>query len=257
MAIENFKKSLGKVLAHEGGYIDHPRDPGGATNYGITRKTLETWLGRPVSKTQVRNLDMVTVRRIYKAKYWDVVKGDRLPTGLDYVTFDAAVNSGPRRGAKWTQKAVGTKVDGKVGPKTIKAAVLADRIPAIQKACKYRLGFVRGLRTFDVFGRGWTRRIASVEAAAVNMVAVRSQDDTMRVLREQRDKAATASSRATQGTTGTVATAPASYAGLDLTMVELFGVIGIIAVAALIIASRAKHNNDRVKAYNQIIGEES
>jgi lysozyme family protein len=255
MAIDNFKPSLRETLKHEGGYVDHPRDPGGATNYGITHKTLASWLGRPVTKSEVKNISMSTVQAIYKRKYWDVVKGDSLPAGLDYVTFDAGVNSGPSRGARWTQRAVGAAADGKIGRKTIQASLSAPTIPAIKKACANRLGFVRSLRTFDVFGRGWTRRIAHVEAVAVKMAAAGSQGDTGQLLTGERDKARQAAKRATQGATGTVAAGPASAVGLDLTTLELFGLIGIIVIVAIIIASKAKHNKDRAKAYDQVIGE--
>ena len=85
------------VLASEGGYVNHPRDPGKATNMGITIATLRAWRGRPVTNADVRDLSQEEALQIYKAQYWDTVRADQLPLGLDYLTFDYGVNSGPGR----------------------------------------------------------------------------------------------------------------------------------------------------------------
>lgn len=169
MARRNYNAIMDHVFEFEGGYVDHPRDPGGATNMGITRATLEHWLGRHVTKQEVRDLSKDTARRIYRANYWNKVCGDELPGGLDLVAMDAAVNSGPSRGAKWIQQALGVSVDGAIGPVTIKAAMESDVPATIQKACDARRSFLRGLRTYDAFGRGWERRVNSVEHRAKEM----------------------------------------------------------------------------------------
>lgn len=168
---DNFEACLSHVLQSEGGYVDHPSDPGGATNMGITIATLRTWRGRSVTKADVKALTRAEAAAIYRKNYWDAVRGDDLPRGLDLVAFDAAVNSGVSRGAKWLQSALGVPADGKVGPKTIAAANAAHNDAVIDRACDLRLGFLRQLGTWKTFGKGWTRRVESVREAASKMAA--------------------------------------------------------------------------------------
>ena len=168
---DNFEACLAHVLQSEGGYVDHPSDPGGATNMGITIATLRTWRGRSVTKADVKALTRAEAAAIYRKNYWDAVRGDDLPRGLDLVAFDAAVNSGVSRGAKWLQTALGVPADGKVGPKTIAAANAAHKDAVIDRACELRLGFLRQLGTWKTFGKGWTRRVESVREAASKMAA--------------------------------------------------------------------------------------
>lgn len=160
----NFDKSLQKVLRHEGGYVNHPADPGGMTNLGVTKRVWEEWVGHTVSEQTMRSLTPAMVAPLYKAKYWDKIKGDALPDGVDLIVFDAAVNSGPGRAAKWLQAVVGAVVDGDVGPNTLKAVAafpVDDLIHAYQAK---RLEFLKGLPTWGVFGKGWGRRVAEVTA---------------------------------------------------------------------------------------------
>ena len=99
MTAANFDRALTAVLRHEGGYVDHPSDPGGATNLGVTRATLAQWRGRAVSKAEVKALTRAEAAKIYRALYWDEIAGDALPAGLDFAVFDYCVNSGPGRAA--------------------------------------------------------------------------------------------------------------------------------------------------------------
>lgn len=164
---ENLRRSLEQILRHEGGYVDHPRDPGGATNMGITFATLQAWRGKKITKADVQALPMSEARDIYAANYAAPIRFDDLPSGLDHVTLDASVNSGIGRGPKWTQAALGVAADGKVGPKTI-AAARGCNVPAtIERACALRMGFLRGLKIWSTFGRGWSRRVADVEGFAM------------------------------------------------------------------------------------------
>src|SRR5210317_647446 len=118
----NFFKSLEMVLHHEGGFVSHPEDPGGATNKGITHKTYADFLGRPLEDvSELKNIPDEHVQQIYKNGYWDKVRGDELPGGVDFCVFDWAVNSGPGRAAKALQKAVMVTQDGAIGPKTLAA----------------------------------------------------------------------------------------------------------------------------------------
>ncbi|TRW94941.1 hypothetical protein FNJ84_17770 [Paracoccus sp. M683] len=166
---DNFDRCLRAVLAHESGWADHPSDPGGATMKGITIGTYRAWKGRTVSKTELRNISDAEVSEIYRKNYWDNVRGDDLPSGLDLVAFDAAVNSGVSRGAKWLQGAVGAAADGAVGPNTVSAARAADPFRAVNAACDARLQFLHRLKTWPTFGKGWSRRVAEVREMALSM----------------------------------------------------------------------------------------
>lgn len=172
----NFERSLSAVLAHEGGYVDHPKDPGGATNMGITHKTLALW--RKVTpywdlpKSEIKALKRSEAAAIYRANYWDKIKGDDLPSGLDYAVMDYAVNSGPGRAAKALQRLVGVAEDGQIGPDTLRevAAVHPDNLASLIAAyCDGRMAFLRGLPTFPTFGKGWTSRVTGVRKLALEM----------------------------------------------------------------------------------------
>ena len=166
---ENFERCLTEVLRHEGLWSDHPKDPGGATMKGVTIGTFAQFKGRKVTKAELRAISDEDLRAIYRRKYWDVVKGDDLPSGLDFVAFDAAVNSGPSRGAKWLQQALGVTADGKVGPATLAAARATYAPAAIERAIGFRLAFLQRLKTWPTFGRGWGRRVEEVRVKALAM----------------------------------------------------------------------------------------
>lgn len=167
----NFAEALQKVLHHEGGFVNHPADPGGMTNLGVTKKVWEEWVGHPVDEKQMRALTPADVASMYKTKYWDKVKGDELPTGVDYAVFDAAVNSGPGRAAKWLQACVGVEQDGGIGPKTLAAVAAVDPAVLVEDYAKRRLSFLMDLPHWGTFGKGWTRRVADVQTVATSMTA--------------------------------------------------------------------------------------
>lgn len=166
----NFDACLAQTLKYEGGYVDHPADPGGATNMGITLATLRAWRGKPVSKADVRFLTKMEAGEIYRNKYWNAVRGDDLPRGIDLAVFDWAVNSGPVAAIKALQKAVGTTPDGYIGAVTIREVCKKDSAALIKTLCDKRGSFFQSLKTFRVFGRGWMRRVAEVRNAALKMV---------------------------------------------------------------------------------------
>jgi len=155
----NFASSLAHVLKHEGGWADHPRDPGGATMKGVTLATYSDWLGRQATKDELRAISDEHLRTIYKARFWDAVRGDELPSGVDYVVFDMAVNSGPGRATRMLQAAVGVTPDGAIGPKTLAAVQAQDPAALIAAFQRSRQHFLEALPTFDAFGKGWTRRV--------------------------------------------------------------------------------------------------
>ena len=169
----NFDFALKELLKHEGGYVNHPADPGGRTNLGVTQKVYEEWVGYPVSEKIMRGLTPDHVRALYRVKYWDAVKGDELPDGLDLCVFDFGVNAGPSRAKRYLQMLVGAKPDGIIGPNTMQA--LKDKASAvgakelIRGYSDLRHKYYRKLRHFKTFGRGWTRRVNEVEEAALHM----------------------------------------------------------------------------------------
>ena len=169
----NFDFALKELLKHEGGYVNHPADPGGRTNLGVTQKVYEEWVGYPVSEKIMRGLTPDHVRALYRVKYWDRVKGDELPDGLDLCVFDFGVNAGPSRAKRYLQMLVGAKPDGIIGPNTMQA--LKDKASAVgakelvRGYSDLRHQYYRKLRHFKTFGRGWTRRVNEVEEAALHM----------------------------------------------------------------------------------------
>jgi lysozyme family protein len=167
----NFERCLAEVLKHEGGWADHPEDPGGATMKGVTIGTFAQFKGRKVTKDELRKISDADLRAIYRRKYWDVVRGDDLPAGLDLVAFDGAVNSGPSRGARWLQMGIGATADGKVGPLTIDRARAVNAASAIEAATIARLTFLRGLKHWPTFGKGWQSRVNDVRSVALGMAA--------------------------------------------------------------------------------------
>ena len=161
-----FSEALEVILHHEGGYVNHPKDPGGETNLGVTKRVYEDFGGEKEMKELVKE----DVEPIYKKNYWDRVKGDDLPEGLDLCIFDFAVNAGPGRAAKFIQRLVNTTVDGGIGPNTLKC--INDHVEqygvstTIDQYQSARHNYYQGLSTFETFGRGWTRRVDEVTEKA-------------------------------------------------------------------------------------------
>jgi lysozyme family protein len=166
----NFDACLTHTLKYEGGYVDHPADPGGATNLGITLATLRAWRDKPVSKVDVRALTKSEAGAIYRNKYWNAVRGDDLPKGVDLVVFDWGVNSGPNAAIKALQKVVGVTPDGYIGAVTLREVAKANPATLIKTLCDRRGSFFQSLKTFKVFGRGWMRRVTEVRTAALKMI---------------------------------------------------------------------------------------
>mgnify|MGYP003653920575 FL=1 len=167
---ENFDKCLEMLLHHEGGFVNHPRDPGGMTNHGVTRMVYEKWVGRKMSEQDMRDLTPKDVAPIYKEEYWKRCKCDDLPSGVDWCVFDWAVNSGVGRSAKALQGIIGATQDGGIGPKTLKLIAEHEPRELIEKMHDKRQGFYEGLKTFDAFGKGWTRRNKETKESALELL---------------------------------------------------------------------------------------
>jgi len=151
-----FDEALKQVLRHEGGFVDHASDPGGATNYGITERVAR----QHGYSGDMRNLPISMAAAIYRKSYWNPCRCDDLPEDCRFDVFDAAVNSGVTRASIWLQDVVGTASDGKIGPITVKAASQYDGQLIGRRLTAKRLQFMTQLSTWPTFGRGWARRIA-------------------------------------------------------------------------------------------------
>ena len=167
----NYDKCLETILHHEGGYVNHPKDPGGETNLGVTKRV---YLEHGGTK-DMKDLLVEDVAPIYKKGYWDKMKGDELPSGLDLCVFDFGVNAGPGRSAKYLQTMIGTVADGGIGPNTL--AKLKEYVEkhGIEKSIEdfqgARQDYYEKLSTFATFGRGWTRRVDETTELALSMVS--------------------------------------------------------------------------------------
>jgi lysozyme family protein len=163
-----FAICLKRVLKHEGGNDDDPRDPGGRTSRGITAETWANWRAtHPGLPADVWQAPQSEVEAIYLEKYWQPLWADQLPVGVDYAVFDFGVNSGISRSAKFLQEIVESAVDGEVGPNTIAATKAADPEEVINALCDNRMFFLKGLSAWGTFGNGWTNRVNDVRRDAL------------------------------------------------------------------------------------------
>jgi lysozyme family protein len=167
----NWQKSFEMMLASEGGYVNHPSDPGGMTNLGVTKRVWEEWTGRESNEAEMRALTPELVETLYKVRFWDACRCDEMPSGIDYLVFDFAVNAGPSRSAKILQTAVGVPADGVIGPVTLAAVKAQDPDWLIEKFSQAKEDFYRSLGTFETFGKGWLDRIEQVKVKSISMLA--------------------------------------------------------------------------------------
>ena len=169
--IHNYEKCLELILHHEGGYVNHPKDPGGETNMGVTKRVYEEWGGTK----DMKDLTFEDVAPIYKKNYWDRVKGDDLSSGLDLCIFDFGVNAGTGRAAKFIQKMIGVTADGGIGPQTLRAlGIYEEEVGGVAEVIKEyqirRQEYYESLSTFKTFGRGWTRRVNETTQSALKLI---------------------------------------------------------------------------------------
>ncbi len=166
---DNWEMAFAAVLKQEGGYVNHPKDPGGRTNLGVTQRAWEEYVDRDVTEAEMRALTPEIVKPFYKTKYWDKIRGDELPSGVDYAAYDLAVNSGVGRAAKYLQQIAGVPADGIIGPKSMEAILSCNPEETVDALCDMRLDFLQRLPTWDTFGKGWGRRVEEVKAKASAM----------------------------------------------------------------------------------------
>ena len=170
MAASSYDEALRRVLVHEGGYVNHPSDPGGPTNHGITLAAYAAFKGHAVTAADVRAMPLADAKAIYRAKYWERLRCDDLGPGLDYAVFDYGVNSGVGRAAKVLQRLVGHPADGQLTDSVLAAVNARGSANLIACVCDERLAFLQRLKTWPVFGAGWRRRVEEVRAAGLAMV---------------------------------------------------------------------------------------
>lgn len=175
MAAGNASRAIELILGHEGGYVNDPRDPGGATNKGITIGTFRRYIKPTGTVDDLKALTTEQAVHVYRRQYWDRVSADALPTGVDYAVADFAVNSGPDRAARYLQAILKVPVDAKIGPKTIAAAKGKPAAFVVNRLCDDRLAFMQridGGQMWKVYGRGWQRRVDEVRAVALQWADV-------------------------------------------------------------------------------------
>ncbi|MFT4163422.1 glycoside hydrolase family 108 protein [Shinella sp.] len=256
-----YARAMRGIRISEGGYSNHPRDPGGATNFGIIQTVYDAFRkSNGMSQQSVRLISEAEVNEIYKAQYADKVRYDELPAGIDYATLDGAVNSGVSRGTKWLQSALSVSSDGKIGSQTIAAAGKADAIVIVKSMCAKRMSFLRGLSIFSTFGKGWTSRVARVEAESVSMameargisakslpIALKTESDHAAASSKSASTAAKGSGAGAAGSTTATAADWSNLAGIESML--LIGATAALVVLAIYLIHRSRVQKERAAAY--------
>lgn len=245
----NFANCLPFTLKYEGAYSSNRKDPGnwtgGKVGVGTFKGTKYGIAAHSYPHLDIKNLTLDDVKPIYEKNYWRPIQGDSLPLGIDLATFDSGVMSGPARGAKWLQAALGVKQDGVVGSNTLAKARVSDATDIVKKICAKRTGFVQSLKTFVTFGKGWTTRIAACEAQALKMVVVATSTAAAAKVVLQTE-AKTASTKAKQQASGAAATGAGgtgSYAVSDQVAHWITAGVIIGAVALVVYLVWRSHVN--------------
>lgn len=235
----NFQRALKFTLGFEGGYVNHPDDPGAHTYKGVTLTTLRRYKpGATVADLKALSNDLL--EQIYRDGYWKEVRGDTLAAGVDGATFDYAVNSGPA--AAW---------------KSLVAVIGGPDHETVKKLCKRRLSIYQAFKHWKTFGKGWTNRITAGEALWVKW-ALAAQNDAAVVKQQLDDEASAAKKKAANQNVG--GTAGAGSGGAAATQIDPASVdaisgllLGGMLVAGVALVAflfwRAKLNHQRAKAY--------
>jgi lysozyme family protein len=190
MPASSYDEALRRLLAHEGGYSNHPSDPGGPTNFGITIADYRRYVKPNATAADVKGMNVAEAKAIYRAKYWNTLRCDDIAPGLDYAVFDYGVNSGPARVVKVLQRLVGRQDPASaIDQATLGLLRARDAKALIAAVCDERLAFLRRLKTWPVFGTGWARRVAEVRAAALASAGRQNAMPRARTLGDARDPA--------------------------------------------------------------------
>lgn len=234
MAAASYDQALTRLLRDEGGYTDHPSDPGGPTNFGITLNDARRYWKGNATADDVRAMPQSVARKIYRERYWNTMRCDELPAGVDYAVFDYGVNSGVGRAGKVLRRVL--KLSDRTSAITDDViAATATRAPGdlVVEICNERLAFLKALKTFPVFGRGWTKRVNGVRVAALAMVQGGPSAPVARVSEVLPGKAVVpAAIPAAQASAGAVIAAGAATAAAT----SRLEVAAIVAAAAAVTA---------------------
>ncbi|WP_316235054.1 MULTISPECIES: glycoside hydrolase family 108 protein [unclassified Bradyrhizobium] len=239
MTASNREAAISKTLQYEGGYTNDPRDPGGATNWGITIADARHYWKPDATSADVKAMPKEVAIDIYRQKYWAKIDCDNRPTGPDFVDFDYSVNSGTGHV---------TKLRAKLDP------LCLTPVDYVKRACAERLAFLRSLKTFAYFGKGWSKRVADVEATGVRMATAHAGQPVDQHLQKEADAAAKKAAAHAGGAigtvvaTGTVVAAAPSHHWLGLALLGL----GAFLIAAEFL-HRALHHNNRATAYTEAL----
>lgn len=218
-----YNACLARLKIHEGGYTNDPRDPGGPTNWGVTIEDVRAYVKPGATAADVKALTWEQACVIYKARYWDALRCDALPAGVDYAVFDYGVNSGVGRAGRVLRRCLHLSGEtSHVSDEVITAAARADARQLVTAICDERLAFLRSLKTWDVFGRGWGARVADVKQAALAMAAAPAA------------KASTTHRAAIAGAAGASAGGTAHAAGLPLWSVVAVTLLAALAAAVAV-----------------------
>jgi lysozyme family protein len=244
----NFRRSLEIVLKHEGGFVNLKADPGGATNMGITIGTFRKYIKPGGTVEDLKKLTREQAAICYRKKYWDAISGAELPDGVDLVVFDFAVNSGPDRAAKYLQAIVGVPEDGKIGPATLKAVRGRMHAGIINLYSDKRLAFLKGLKTWPTFGKGWAARVKATRIDALDMATrptpenpaiiekkVIEEKPVVPVAVDTQVKQKTNQSGWLIGIFGSIGTALTGLFGQDWQTVVAVGGVAIVALVLLLL----------------------
>lgn len=252
MTASNFDRALSLVLQYEGGFTDDRRDPGnwtgGKVGVGQLKGTKKGIAASSFPHLDIKNLTDAQIAEIYRAKYWNRVRGDELPSGIDLSTMDGGVNSGPARSVRWLQAVLGETQDGAVGPITLDAARKADAPKTIKAHCGKRLGFVQSLAIWNTFGKGWSRRIANVEATALSWVLTKAE------LEVEAKKAADQATKQGGGAVVVAGGGVTDQAG-GITGLPLWAVALLVGAVVAVLITRIVINRQRADALGKVAKE--
>ena len=165
----NFKQCLALVLKSEGGFVNHPSDPGGMTNLGVTKRVWEEYTGHEADEKIMRGLTPEKVAPLYEQRYWRPCYGEVLPRGLDFLCFSFGINAGCGRSVKLLQQSLGVVSDGIIGPRVMQNIRESNVTDIIKVFSESRREYYRTLKQFPIFGRGWIARTDKEEQEGLQM----------------------------------------------------------------------------------------
>jgi lysozyme family protein len=250
MASSTYDEALRRLLVHEGGYTNHPSDPGGPTNFGITIGDYRRYVKPDATADDIRAMRIDDAKAIYRSKYWNALRCDALPAGLDYAVFDYGVNSGTARAARVLHRLVGMPDDTRVTSALLAAIRKRETRDLIVQLCDERLAFLQRLKTWPIFGAGWSRRVREVRSAAL---AIAGGTALPRHCGPLPGKGAVPVNKAAQRTTaggvaagGAVVAQQAHDAGVRPAVIAIILIVTIALAAAAWLwwRARAKHQQD-------------